>query len=158
MEYTSRRNLNRGYMKLEAWHRGIDLFVLACRLSERVDDFKLKSQFMDAAQSVSANIAEGYGRRSLPEYLQYLYTSKGSLAETLTRAIGLHQAKFISMNEFENFDILHYEVENKLLRLIESLERKRGTTEWRDSLPTHPTIQQSIHPPIRPSTNLRSRA
>jgi hypothetical protein len=26
MEYTKRRNLNRGYMKLEVWHRGMDLF------------------------------------------------------------------------------------------------------------------------------------
>jgi len=26
MEYTKRRNLNRGYMKLEVWRRGMDLF------------------------------------------------------------------------------------------------------------------------------------
>jgi hypothetical protein len=31
MEYTKRRNLNRGYMKLEVWQRGMDLF-------EMVDD------------------------------------------------------------------------------------------------------------------------
>jgi four helix bundle protein len=147
MEYTKRRNLNRGYMKLEAWQRGMDLFVTAFRLSQGVSDLKLKSQFRDAAQSVSANIAEGYGRRSLPEYLQFLYTAKGSLAEALTRVIGLLNVKFISNDEFEGFDKLHYEVENKLLRLIESLENKRGTNEWRDTLP--PTIHQSIHPSIQ---------
>ena len=27
MEYTKRRDLNRGYMKLEAWQRGLDLFT-----------------------------------------------------------------------------------------------------------------------------------
>src|SRR5208337_4376084 len=100
MEYTKRRNLNRGYMKLEAWQRGMDLFVTAFRLCAAVSDFKLKSQFRDAAQSVSANIAEGYGRRSLPEYLQFLYTAKGSLAETLTRAIGLQNVGFISDDDF----------------------------------------------------------
>jgi four helix bundle protein len=147
MEYTKRRNLNRGYMKLEAWQRGMDLFVMAFRFCEVVSDFKLKSQFRDAAQSVSANIAEGYGRRSLPEYLQFLYTAKGSLAGTFTRAIGLRNARFISDDDFENFDKLHYEVANKLLRLIESLENKRGTNDWRDTLP--PTIHQSIHPPIQ---------
>jgi four helix bundle protein len=147
MEYTKRRNLNRGFMKLEAWHRGMDLFVMAFRLSKGVSDLKLKSQFRDAAQSVSANIAEGYGRRSLPEYLQFLYIAKGSLAEALTRAIGLQTVEFISPNDFEGFDKLHYEVENKLLRLIESLENKRGTNEWRDTLP--PTIHQSIHPAIQ---------
>jgi four helix bundle protein len=147
MEYTKRRNLNRGYMKLEAWQRGMDLFVMAFRLSMKVSDFKLKSQFCDAAQSVSSNIAEGYGRRSLPEYLQYLYIAKGSLAETFTRGIGLQNTQFISKTDFEDFDKLHYEVENKLLRLIESLENKRGTSEWRDTLP--PTIQKSTHPPIQ---------
>jgi hypothetical protein len=32
MEYTKRRNLNRGCMKLEAWQRGMDLFVMAFKL------------------------------------------------------------------------------------------------------------------------------
>jgi four helix bundle protein len=135
MEYTKRRNLNRGYMKLEAWQRGLDLFTLAFELSDQVGDFKLKSQFRDAAQSVSANIAEGYGRRSLPEYIQFLYVAKGSLGESLTRAIGLQTVQLISGRCFENFDALHYEVENKLLRLIESLESKRATHDWRDTLP-----------------------
>ena len=135
MEYTKRRNLNRGYMKLEAWQRGMDLFVMAFRLSKDVLDLKLKSQFRDAAQSVSANISEGYGRRSLPEYLQFLYTAKGSLAETLTRAIGLQNVKLISNDDFEDLDKLHYEVENKLLRLIESLENKRRKNEWQNTLP-----------------------
>ena len=131
-------------MKLEAWQRGMDLFLMAFRLSANVSDLKLKSQFRDAAQSVSANIAEGYGRRSLPEYLQFLYIAKGSLAETLTRAIGLQNVKLISNDDF---DKLHYEVENKLLRLIESLENKRRTNEWQDTLP--PTIHQSTNPPIQ---------
>ena len=144
MEYTKRRNLNRGYMKLEAWQRGMELFALAFRLATAVSDFKLRSQFRDAAQSVSANIAEGYGRRSLPEYLQFLYYAKGSLAETLTRAKGLQMVKIMSNADFESFDQLHYEVENKLLRLIESLEKKRGTNEWHDTLPsTNPIIHQS---------------
>ena len=147
MEYTKRRNLNRGYMKLEAWQRGMDLFVMAFRLSTDVSDFKLKSQFRDSAQSVAANIAEGYGRRSLPEYLQFLYIAKGSLAEALTRAIGLQSVKFISAGDFEDFDQLHYEVENKLLRLIESLESKRQTNEWRDTLP--PTNPPSKNPAIQ---------
>lgn len=152
MEYTKRRNLNRGYMKLEAWQRGMDLFVMAFRLSVRTSDLKLRSQFRDAAQSVSANIGEGYGRRSLPEYLQYLYTAKGSLGETLTRTIGLRGVELISGADFEELDKLHYEVENKLLRLIESLESKRNTNDWRDTLPpTNPRIQKSTNPPLQNS-------
>jgi four helix bundle protein len=140
MQYTKRRNLNRGYMKLEVWQRGIELFEMAFRLAEPISDFKLKSQFADAALSVSANVAEGYGRRTLPEYLQFLYTAKGSLAEVLIRAIGLCSVNLIPGAAFEDFDKLHYEVENKLLHLIAALEPKRGTDEWQTSVPTHPSI------------------
>ena len=152
MEYTKRRNLNRGYMKLEVWQRGMDLFEMAFQLAAAVSDFKPKSQFTDAAQSVSANIAEGYGRRSLPEYLQFLYTAKGSLAEAFTRGCGLWRIHLVADTDFEALDRLHYEVENKLLHLISSLEAKRGTNEWHDSLPhssTNPPIQQS-RPADRP--------
>src|SRR6266550_2466258 len=135
MDYTKRRNLNRGYMKLEVWQRGMDLFEMAYRLAAAVADFKLRSQFTDSAQSVSANVAEGYGRRSLPEYLQFLYVAKGSLAEALTRACGFWRTQLIPEADFEAFDELHYEVENKLLALIGSIESKRTTSDWQDSLP-----------------------
>jgi len=154
MEYSNRRNLNRGYMKLEVWQRSLDLFEMAFRLSVQMSDLKLKSQFRDATQSVSANVAEGYGRRTLAEYLQFLYTAKGSLAEALTRACGLRRSHLMADKEFEDFDTLHYELENKLLHLIGSLEAKRGTNAWQDSLPsrTHAPRHQSINPPIHSST------
>src|SRR5688500_14945752 len=143
MEYSKRNNLNRGYMKLEVWQRAMDLFEMAFRLATAVSDFKLKSQSDYAAQSVSANVAEGYGRRSLPEDLQFLYIAKGSLAEAFTRGCGFWRIRLMADNDFEAFDRLHYEVENKLLHLISSLESKRGTNQWQDSLPdpsvpTHP--------------------
>src|SRR5713226_3275485 len=118
IEYTKRQNLNRGYMKLEAWQRGMDLFDMVFKAASGVPDFKLRSQVSDAAPSVSANIAEGYGRRTLPEYLQFLYIAKGSLGECLTRIVGFRSVGLITVGEFEAMDVLHYEVENKLLALI----------------------------------------
>jgi four helix bundle protein len=122
-------------MKLDVWQRGMDLFEMGYRLAAPMTDFKLRSQFTDAAQSVSANVAEGYGRRSLPEYLQFLYIAKGSLAETLTRVCGFQRTHLIRDADFEAFDQLHYEVENKLLALIGSIESKRTACNWQDSLP-----------------------
>jgi four helix bundle protein len=139
MEHTKRRNLNRGYMKLEVWQRGIDLFSLGFKLSDGVGDLKLRSQFRDAVQSISSNVAEGYGRRTIPEYLQFLYISKGSLGEALTRAIGFKTAGLFPSRDFERFDDLHYEVENKLLQLIRSIEMKRETGNWSDTLPPSPS-------------------
>ena len=136
MDYSKRRNLNRGYMRLDVWQRGMDLLELAYELASTTFDFKLRSQFVDAAQSVSANIAEGYGRRTLPEYLQFLYTAKGSLAESMTRACGMWRVSLVNNVQLERFDQLHYEVENKLLALIESLESKEPRN-WQTSLPRH---------------------
>ena len=150
MEYTKRRNLNRGYIKLDVWQRGMDLFDLAFRLATNVSDFKLKSQFTDAVQSVSSNVAEGYGRRTLADYLNFLTIAKGSLGESFTRAAGLWRVKILTDKDFDQFDALHYEVENKLLALIESLEAKRGSNDWSDTIPTR---QRSTNPPIHQSTN-----
>ena len=133
MKYeTNLRNKNRGYMNLIVWQKAMDLFELAWRTSyvESNIDFKLRSQFVNAAQSVSANLAEGYGRRSVNEYIQFLYIPLGSLAETLTRAIGLQRATQLSEGRFEEINRLHYEVENRLLRLVEKLEEKRDVGDW----------------------------
>lgn len=89
------------------------------------------------------------------EYLQFLYIAKGSLAESLARSIGLSRVNLISQQQLDAFDKLHYEVENKLLSLISSLETKRGTNDWQSMLPINPTIHKSINPSIHQSTVLR---
>src|SRR5206468_11719028 len=55
---------------------------------------------------------------------------RAQLAETLTRSIGLKQTKQIADARFEELDRVHYEVENRLLRLIEKLEHKRDDEDW----------------------------
>jgi four helix bundle protein len=154
---TDLRNKNRGYMNLIVWQKAMDLFELAWKLAcvEAKVDYKLRSQFVDAAQSVSANISEGYGRRSINEYIQFLYTAMGSLAETMTRAIGLRQVQLIPSNRFEDFNRLHYEVENRLLRLIEKLEQKRDDGDWTARIAEDPE-EYSITPSLHHSKSVHS--
>ena len=159
MEYyeTELRNKNRGYMKLIVWQKTIQLFELVWKIAfiEAKIDFKLRSQLADAAQSISANISEGYGRRSINEYVQFLYYALGSLAETMTRAIGLKQTEQMSAARFHEFDLLHYEVENRLLRLIDKLEQKREDedriariAEDPEEYITTPSLQHSATPTL----------
>ena len=150
---TELRNKNRGYMRLVVWQKAMQLFELVWKIVfvEAKIDFKLRSQIVDAVQSISANISEGYGRRSVGEYIQFLYYALGSLAETITRAIGLKQTKQISE---KSFDLLHYEVENRLLRLTEKLEHKRDDEDWTSRIAEDPEeyiITPSLQHPITPT-------
>ena len=152
---TKLRNENRGYMNLIVWQRAMDLVELAWRLTHTdvSIDFKLRSQLVDAAQSVSANIAEGYGRRGIHEYLQFLYAGFGSLEEPLTRAIGLARTNQITDDALKKFDGLHFEVENRLSRLIEKLEQKRDDGDWIARIMEDPEeyITPSLHHSITPA-------
>jgi len=153
---TELRNKNRGYMGLIVWQKALELFELVWKVTyvESRIDFKLRAQIADAAQSISANIAEGYGRRSVKEYIQFLYVALGSAAETMTRAIGLNQVQQVSDERFREFDLLHYEVENRLLRLIEKLEQKRDDSDWVTRIAEDPEEYASdllLHHSITPS-------
>jgi four helix bundle protein len=155
---TELRNKNRGYMNVIVWQKAMDLFELVWKVAfvEAKIDFKLRAQFADAAQSIAANISEGYGRRSVKEYIQFLYVALGSAGETMTRAVGLNQTEQLSDARFHDFDTLHYEVENRLLRLIQKLEQKRDDEDWiarisedpseYDSSSITPILQHSITP------------
>ena len=150
---TDLRNKNRGYMKLIVWQKAVGLFDFVWKIAfrEAKIDLRLRSQWVDAAQSVSANIAEGYGRRSVNEYIQFLYYALGSMAETMTRAVGLKQTQQISSERFQDFDVLHYEVENRLLRLLEKLEQKRDNADWIARIAEDPE-EYAIIPPLHHST------
>ena len=156
---TELRNKNRGYMNLIVWQRAMELFQLVWTITyvEAKIDFKLRAQIVDAAQSISANMAEGYGRRSVKEYIQFLYVALGSAAETMTRAIGLNCIQQLSDARMHEFDLLHYEVENRLLRLIEKLEQKRDDEDWIARISEDPSeyspdsITPLLHHSITPS-------
>jgi len=127
-----RKNINRGFKKLRVWQDAISLYSLACRVFSRFP-FELKkvaSNAIDSAHSISRNIAEGYCRRSIKEYLNYLNIALGSCGEFHSSCCSFHQAEQITNEEYEELDELHYKVENGLIRLIGSLQKKQRGGNW----------------------------
>ena len=133
---TNYRNKNRGYQQLRVWQDAIDLYVLNWRVFRRFP-FELKrvaSQAISSSDSVHRNIAEGYCRRSLREYLQFLNIALGSLGESVSGFHAYRKAEQISEDDYKALNDLSFKLENGLLKLVESLEQKQETGDWIDSL------------------------
>jgi four helix bundle protein len=131
-----RKNINRGFKKLRVWQDAVSLYILACKVFANFP-FELKkvaANSIDAAHSISRNISEGYCRRSLKEYLNHLNIALGSCGEFHSCYESCKQANQITNGEHEQLDQLHYKVENALLKLIESLQKKQKDKQWEDNL------------------------
>jgi four helix bundle protein len=129
-----RKNINRGFKKLRVWNDAVQLYILASRILSSMP-FELKkvaSNAIDSCHSISRNIAEGYCRRSLKEYLNYLNFALGSCGEFHSCCVSFHNAEQISETDYEQLDELHYRVENELIRLIKTLQKKQGNEDWED--------------------------
>jgi four helix bundle protein len=70
----------------------------------RSEQFGIVSQVRRAAASVSANIAEGFGRRTAKEFLRCLQISRGELEETRYFLILSRDLGHISAGEFESMN------------------------------------------------------
>ncbi len=130
-----RKNINRGYQKLMVWQDAADLYVLTCKIFRKFQ-YELRrvaSNQIASVDSVHRNIAEGYCRRSINEYLQSLNIALGSLGESVSGTHVYRRAEQISEEEFESWDALAYKLENGMKKLIESLQYKREQHDWEDS-------------------------
>jgi len=135
MEY-SYKNKNRGYQQLRVWDDAIEFYVACCRVFRQFP-YELKrvaSQEIASADSVHRNIAEGYCRRSIREYMQYLNFALGSLGESVSGLIACHKARQLGEQDFASLNAVAYKLENGLLKLVESLERKEMQGDWIDHL------------------------
>jgi four helix bundle protein len=131
---TERKNINRGFKKLRVWQDAVSLYILACEIFLKFPYGlrKTASQAIDAAHSISRNIAEGYCRRSLKEYLNHLNIALGSCGEFHSCYESFRLAEQISNDQYEKLDTLHYKVENGLISLIKSLQKKYINGDWQE--------------------------
>jgi four helix bundle protein len=122
------KNKNRGYQQLRVWHDAIEFYRLNSQVFRKLP-YELKrvgSQAIAASDSVHRNIAEGYCRRSIREYLNFLNIALSSLGESVSGFHAYRAAGQISDDEFKALNELAFKLENGLLKLVESLERKNS--------------------------------
>jgi four helix bundle protein len=90
----------------------LKVYNLAMALAEKIwlivqkwntfERYTVGKQWVNAADSVGANISEGFGRYYYKDARLFLYYSRGSLSETKTWTTKAHNRNLITEEEYKN--------------------------------------------------------
>ncbi|MFH1160048.1 MAG: four helix bundle protein [bacterium] len=111
------------YHDLEVWRRGVELVKQVYKITSgfpKSELYGMTSQIRRAAISFPANIAEGWGRESSKNYIQFLRNSRGSLFELDTLLIITQELSYISTDQSNN---IRKEI-NELGKMLNSIIQK----------------------------------
>ena len=112
---------------LIVWQKAMDLLEEVYRLIKflpREETYALSDQIRRAAISIPSNIAEGQGRNSTREFVNFLSIARGSLAELRTQLQICHRLKYFSESDSECALNLCTEIYRMLNVLISKLQQK----------------------------------
>jgi four helix bundle protein len=79
---------------------------------------KMTNQMQRAAVSVAANIAEGSGRRTIADYIRFLYIAKGSLTELEYYIHLAHRLGYLADADYQKLNALQDETARVLTGFI----------------------------------------
>lgn len=109
----------RSYKDLIVWQKSIELVVEVYRLTSKFPKselFGMVMQMRKAVVSIPSNIAEGYGRKSNKEHLQFYLISFGSALELETQVIIAKKLKLADY-DYSKLDSLL----NEVIRMLNSM-------------------------------------
>jgi four helix bundle protein len=116
----------RSYQDLAIWKKAMQLVVQVYHLTRRFpreEMHGLTSQMRRAAVSIPTNIAEGWGRGSRKEYIQFLRIARGSLLELETLLAISRNLRYLSQEDMQTRLALVEEISRMLSGLIASLKK-----------------------------------
>jgi four helix bundle protein len=114
------------FEELEVWQKARELenkIFLLTEVGKLSKDFKLKDQINDASGSVMDNIAEGFGRGSRLEFVQFLTVARGSASEVQSQLYRCLGRKYFSMEQFQELYNLAEEICKMLTGFIGYLNK-----------------------------------
>ena len=113
------------YKELIVWQKSMklaeDMYCITDSFPPK-EQFALTSQIRKAAISIPSNIAEGYGRNTSKNYVQFLYISKGSLFELETQIELSKRLNYINEEVYNNIEESIIEISKMLHSLIVKLK------------------------------------
>ena len=115
------------YRDLRVWQEAVNLAESCYRLTKtfpKEELYGMTTQIRRASVSIAANIAEGYGRKTRGEYIQFLYIAQGSLKELETHWLISQRVELASPQSVNPILNQCESVVRLLLTLIRALENK----------------------------------
>lgn len=116
------------YRDLVAWRKAralVKRIYGATRLFPKDEMYGLTQQIRRASVSVPSNIAEGYGRGSLGDYIRFLQVARGSLFELETQVILANDLEYLTEKQTDSLDEDIQECARILQGLIAKLKGKQ---------------------------------
>lgn len=114
------------FTQLVAWKKNHDLLLSIYRITKkypREEMFGLTSQTRRAASSITANIAEGYGRFHSKDKARFYLQARGSSSELQNHLILAKDLRYIFISEFEELNNLCIEGYKIICGLINSTNK-----------------------------------
>ncbi len=115
------------FKDLIVWQKGIELVNEIYKVTKpfpKEEMYGLSSQIRRAAISIPANIAEGWGRGTTKNYIQFLEISRGSLFELNTLIIISYNQEYLNREICDEIENKLNETGRMLNALITTLENK----------------------------------
>ncbi len=119
-------NTTKPHKRLDVWKKAIDLTVDIYKLTEnfpKTEIYGLTGQMKRAVISVPNNIAEGAGRHTKKEFINYLHMAQGSLSELDTQLIITRRLNYISEETHREIEMRIETISKMISGLIKSLKR-----------------------------------
>ncbi len=116
------------YRELEVWKKSINLVKFLYLLTEKLPEnekFGLINQIRRASVSIPANIAEGWGRETIKNYIQFLRNARGSLYELDTLLLLTFELRYISQDQADTANTKIQEIGRMLNSMIKKLNEKQ---------------------------------
>ena len=119
----------KNYRDLKVWQKAYQVCLTIYKITKgfpKQETYGLTSQIRRAAISVPSNIAEGYGRKTTPDYIRFLYIAYGSNCELETQILLSGDLEYIKSEKLKEIQEAVGEVERMLKALIKSLEKRHS--------------------------------
>jgi len=120
-------NKIKSFEDLEIWKLSHSLVLEIYKIVKtfpKSEDYILTQQIIRSSQSVPANIAEGMGRFSKKEFLQFLIIVRGSVEETKYHLILAKDLGYLENSLFEELKNNYTILGKKINSLISSIKSK----------------------------------